>query len=150
MKIEEQIKQNKFSSETEKAVVNIAFTHSFLTGKMNRLFKPYNISMQQYNVMRILKGQHPKPVSINDITDRMIDKMSNASRLVEKLKTKKLVERNISEHDRRQAEVVLTKAGLNTLEELNLALSQMIEELKHVSDSDYIQLNNTLDKMRSK
>ena len=149
MTIEEQIKQSKFESEAEKAVVNIAFTQSYLNSRMNKMFKPYKVSQQQFNVMRILKGQHPKPVSINDITDRMIDKMSNASRLVEKLRVKGFVDRKVSKHDRRQADVFLTTTGLSTLEELNSAVNNFVAELEKMPRKDYEVLNNTLDKMRS-
>jgi DNA-binding MarR family transcriptional regulator len=148
MTIEELIKQNKFDSEAEKAVVNIAFTQSFLNGKINRLFKPYSISQQQFNVMRILKGQHPIPVSINDITDRMIDKMSNASRLVEKLRLKGMVERRISARDRRQADVILTETGIKTLAELNEALQNLLDKLQNLDAEKYKALNQTLDELR--
>ena len=149
MTIEEQIKQNHFESEAEKAIVNIAFTQSYLNGRMTRMFKPFKVSQQQFNVMRILKGQHPKPVSINDITDRMIDKMSNASRLVEKLRLKGLVDRKVSKVDRRQADVYLTEHGIKTLDLLNKELSGFVKELEAMPREEYVILNHSLDKMRT-
>lgn len=148
MTLEKQIKQKAFESELQKAVVNITFTSSFLTGNMNKLFKPYKVSVQQFNVMRILKGQHPEPVSINDITDRMIDKMSNASRLVEKLRKKGLVDRTPCAFDRRQVDVQLTEKGLARLEELNELVQQSMSNYRHVSEEEFFVLNELLDRMR--
>lgn len=148
MTLEEQIKQKKFKSELEKAMVNIAFTSSYLASRLNSTFKPYNISMQQFNVMRILKGQHPEPVSINDITDRMVDKMSNASRLVEKLRAKGLTERRPCKSDRRQVDVRLTEKGLELLEQLNLKVKETHMDFSHISEEEYERLNVVLDKMR--
>ncbi len=148
MTLEQQIKQKKFKSELEKAMVNIAFTSSFLASGLNSLFKPYNISMQQFNVMRILKGQHPDPVSINDITDRMVDKMSNASRLVDKLKNKKLIERTPCKTDRRQVDVKLTTLGIELLDILNLKLKEYHMDFSKVTEEEYERLNYVLDKMR--
>ena len=149
MKLEELIKQKKFTSQKQKALINIAYSSSFVAGHMNSLFKPFNISMQQFNVMRILKGQHPDPVSINDITDRMIDKMSNASRLVEKLRLKNLVERSTCSNDRRQVDVKLTVEGLNLLEILNEKTKVSMSRFDHVTEEEFRTLNDILDKMRT-
>lgn len=150
MGIAEEIKQKKFKSELQKALINISFTSSYLNSNFNKVFKPYNISMQQFNVLRILRGQHPEPVSINDITDRMIDKMSNASRLVEKLRLKDLVERTPCAFDRRQVDVKLTENGLNLLEELNEVIAGIHKQFIHVSEEEYAVLNNIMDKIRMK
>ena len=88
MKLEEAIKQKKFWNEFEKAVINILYTASWLEGINIRRLKPHDISPQQYNVLRILRGSHPNPVMLGEITERMIDKNSNATRLVEKLRLK--------------------------------------------------------------
>lgn len=148
MTLEEQIKQKKFNSQLEKALINVAFTHSLISGNLNKRFKPYNISVQQFNVMRILKGQYPEPVSINDITDRMIDKMSNASRLVEKLRIKGLIKRTTCSFDRRQVDVQLTSEGLDLLETLNVLLVETQSEYKNLTEEEYRTLNDLLDKMR--
>lgn len=92
MKIEDAIKQSKFKNEYEKLVVNILYTAGWIELEISRIFKEYGITIQQYNILRILRGQYPKPATINMLIDRMIDKMSNASRLVDKLLAKKLVE----------------------------------------------------------
>jgi DNA-binding MarR family transcriptional regulator len=148
MGINEKIKQQKFSSEAEKALVNINYTYSYFNGLINTAFKEYNISIQQFNVLRILKGSDPKPVSVNDITDRMVDKMSNASRLVDKLKAKGLVEKSPCSYDRRQTDVSITQKGKLTLTQLNEVSAAIINDHSHVSEEDLKQLNETLDKFR--
>jgi DNA-binding MarR family transcriptional regulator len=148
MSLEDQIKQTSFASQTEKAFVNINFTHSYVSSRINSRFKSYNVSVQQYNVLRILKGQHPKPVSVNDITDRMIDKMSNASRLVEKLRTKELIERKPCSFDKRQVDVCLTPKGIALLDTLNSQISELILEHSHLTQGEYETLNFLLDKLR--
>lgn len=148
MTLEEQIKQKKFNTQLEKAFVNISYTNSILVGQLNKAFKEFNISVQQFNVMRILKGQHPKAVSINDITDRMVDKMSNASRLVEKLRIKDLVKREKCAFDKRQVDVKLTRKGLNMLETLNHKLEYVQNQYSNLTEEEYAQLNDLLDKMR--
>src|SRR5688572_20535772 len=101
MKLEEEIRQGKFKSEHHKAVLNIIYTAGWLNGIHTRILKKYGISPQQFNILRILRGQHPKPATINLLIERMLDKMSNASRLVDKLKVKGLVERRQCDQDRR-------------------------------------------------
>ncbi len=149
MSLEDKIQQKKFVSETEKAVVNISYTHSYISGLINTALKEHNVSIQQFNVLRILKGQHPKPVSINEITGRMVDKMSNASRLVGKLYTKKLVQRTACSYDKRQVDITLTKEGENTLSTLNQLVDEVINAHNNLSVSEYEQLNMLLDKMRN-
>ena len=148
MSLETQIKQKSFSSDAEKAIVNIAFTNAYLAGLTNSALKEHNVSTQQFNVLRILKGQHPKPVSVNDITDRMIDKMSNASRLVEKLRIKGLVERKKCAYDKRQVDVCITESGVELLDKLNVIMDDVISSFGHVTNEEYQQLNALLDKIR--
>ena len=149
MSLEEDIKQEKFQSEYQKLVVNIAYTHSFLTNMFNSYLKPYDLSMQQYNVLRILRGQHPEPVSINSITDRMIDKMSNASRLVEKLHKKEMVGRNKCAADMRQVDVTITSKGLETLAELDQFMGDYKNKFSHVDQKAIADVNNVLDELRN-
>lgn len=149
MSLEEDIKQEKFQSEYQKLVVNIAFTHSFLTNMFNSYLKPYDLSMQQYNVLRILRGQHPEPVSINSITDRMIDKMSNASRLVEKLHKKEMIGRSKCAADKRQVDVTITSKGLETLTELDHLMGDYENKFNHVDQKAIAEVNNVLDELRN-
>lgn len=148
MGIEENIKQKSFSSEVEKAMVNLSYTQSYMSSKINAALKPHKISSQQFNVLRILKGQHPDPVSINDITSRMVDKMSNASRLVDKLCKKELIIRSSCAHDKRQVDVNITEAGQQLLLELNSRIREVINEHSHLTDDEYKTLNELMDKFR--
>ncbi|MDP1744257.1 MAG: MarR family transcriptional regulator [Bacteroidota bacterium] len=150
MKIGNEIKQTKFKSEYQKMLINILFTSGWLTSKHASQLKPYGISSQQYNILRILRGQHPKPATVNLLIDRMLDKNSNASRLVEKLRLKKLVERAICPDDRRAVNVAITKKGLDLLIELDEHEESFInKELKKLSEEEAEQINLLLDKLRS-
>jgi len=149
MGIEQDIKQEKFQSEYQKLFVNIAYTNSFLSTILSNYLKPYKLSMQQYNVLRILRGQYPKAVSINSITDRMIDKMSNASRLVDKLQTKELVERTKCIHDKRQVDIELSTKGLETLNLLDKVLPNFESDFQQLTTAEAKKLNELLDKLRT-
>ena len=109
MEIGKEIKQTKFKNVHQKLLINVLFTGGWLNAKQACHLKPYGISAQQYNILRILRGQHPKPASVNLLIDRMMDKNSNASRLVEKLRLKNLVERATCPDDRRAVNVAVTK-----------------------------------------
>ena len=97
MGIEHDIKQSKFRSEHQKAGINLMYTASFISNNNQHLLKGYGLTLPQFNILRILRGQYPKATTVNDLIDRMIDKSSNASRIVEKLRAKKLVERKVCE-----------------------------------------------------
>lgn len=148
MKLENEIKQRAFQTEAEKAIVNISYTHSYIAGLLNSALKVHNISIQQFNVLRILKGSDPRPVSVNDITDRMIDKMSNASRLVEKLRAKGLVSREKCPFDRRQVDVSITEEGQALLVKLNEETQAVITGHMHITEEEFRQLNDILDRLR--
>lgn len=149
MGIEDDIQQKKFASPAEKAIVNISYTNSFFAGLINSALKERKISLQQFNVLRILKGQHPRPVSVNEITSRMVDKMSNASRLVDKLCDKELVMRTACMYDKRQVDVSLTKLGVTSLEELNVSVDGVIKSHSNLQPDEFETLNTLLDRLRS-
>lgn len=148
MKIEEEIKQDKFHSEYQKLAINILFTSNWLSANSTKILKPYGISPQQYNVLRILKGQSPKAISVSNIMERMIDKMSNTSRLVEKLRQKELIERVICESDRRQVDVKITHKGLALLEKVNKEMNAFKNIADNLSEQEAKTINQLLDKMR--
>jgi DNA-binding MarR family transcriptional regulator len=148
LKLEEEIKQKKFANEYHKAVVNIIYTGNCINNIQLRFLKAFGISGQQFNILRILRGQHSKPVTINILMERMLDKMSNASRLVEKLRLKGLVERKISSGDRRAVDVVITPKGLDLLAELDKEPHLGLEMTFNISVTEAEQLNRILDKMR--
>jgi len=149
MEISKEIKQEKFRNEHHKMLINIFFTSSWLSSKHSCRLKPYGISVQQYNILRILRGQHPTPVTINLLIDRMLDKNSNASRLVEKLRLKKLVERAVSTDDRRAVNVIITQKGLALLTELDKLEEIFLKELKSITAKEAELLSSLLDKLRS-
>src|SRR5690606_25499232 len=117
-KIEEAIQQREFKDPFNKAVVNLLYTHSYLVTSQSELFKTHGLSPEQFNVLGILRGQNGAATWVSSSQDRMLNKMSNASRLVEKLKLKDLVERNECPGDRRQVDVLITDAGLELLKKL--------------------------------
>ncbi len=148
MKIEEEIEQKQFANEYVKVGINIMFTASFLIHKNTQLLKPFGISIQQFNILRILRGLHPEPATIKLLTRRMIDKTSNASRLVERLRQKGLVERHECEFDRRKVDIFITKSGLELVNEASITLEATDQILHPISEEEAKTLNTILDKLR--
>lgn len=148
MRLEDEIKQKKFDSEKQKLLVNLIFTGNWIKDINSQMLKPFGLTTQQYNILRILRGQHPKPASVNLLIDRMMDKMSNASRLVEKLRLKGFVERRECEKDRRQADVVITKEGLDLLKRIDSVMVAFEKRFEHLSEEESAQVNQLLDKLR--
>ncbi|MFZ1292047.1 MAG: MarR family transcriptional regulator [Melioribacteraceae bacterium] len=148
MKLEEEIKQKKFKSDYQKLAVNIIFTHGWLMNYQKKFFDKYGITGTQFNILRILRGQHPEPVSVNILRDRMLDKMSDASRLVERLRLKKLLIRNICKNDRRKSDINITEKGLQVLSELDTIDDEFIKLFRTLSENEVNVMNNLLDKMR--
>ncbi|HAA12067.1 MAG TPA: MarR family transcriptional regulator [Cytophagales bacterium] len=148
MRIEEEIKQEEFSNPLQKAIINILFTASWISGEQNRALKPFGISWQQFNILRILRGQYPESVCVADIKERMIDKMSNVSRLVEKLYQKDLVTRETSKQDRRMVDIELTTRGLELLKEVDEVMEDQQKALLSANPEALLQLNDLLDQMR--
>ncbi|MEX2511435.1 MAG: MarR family transcriptional regulator [Cyclobacteriaceae bacterium] len=148
MKIEDEIKQKPFKDNYTKAIVNLLYTHSYLVTAQSRIFKPYDLSPEQYNVLRILRGQHPDPTTVSSIQERMLNKMSNASRLVEKLKQKGMVGRKECIHDRRQVDITITQVGLEILEQLDDEIQTFNKSILNLDENEVSQLNDLLDKLR--
>jgi DNA-binding MarR family transcriptional regulator len=148
MEIGKEIKQSKFRNEYQKLLINILFTSGWLSAKHACNLKPFGISAQQFNILRILRGQYPKPATVNLLIERMLDKNSNASRLVEKLRLKKLVERATCPDDRRAVNVLITQKGLDLLDEIDKQDSTFMKELKNITEKEAEQINTLLDKLR--
>lgn len=149
MSLEHDIGQKDFRSEYHKAVLNILHTHYYLVDKMNDLFKKHDITRQQYNVLRILRGQLPGSASVNLIRDRMLDKMSDASRIVERLRLKDYVTRDYSENDKRRVDVKITDKGLELLSLMQTEVDGFDNLVHALSEEETKQLNVLLDKLRS-
>ena len=148
MGLEEDIKQKRFKSEYQKLVINIMYTQSWLSYQQQQSFKPFNITPAQFNILRILRGQHPKPATVNLLIERMIDKTSNASRILDRLEAKNLVKRTSCPHDRRAVDVVITQDGLDLLKKLDEHEEKWEQNLRVLSEQEAAQLNLLLDKLR--
>jgi len=148
MELEKEIQQAKFKSNKHKAVLNIFFTSGWLSCGQQRFFKEHGLSPQQYNVMRILRGQKGNPITINGIQERMLDKSSNASRLIDKLTEKKLADRVISKVDRRQVDIIITEKGLALLGKIDLEIENMENSYSNITEKEAQELNRILDKLR--
>lgn len=148
MELEKEIQQENFKNEYQKLMLNIIFTANWLNLKQIQSLKPHGISPQQYNILRILRGQHPKGVTVSLLTERMLDKNSNASRLVEKLRVKGWVERHECPADRRAVNVRITDAGLGLLQQLDPVISESEEIFRTVKEGEARTLNGFLDRLR--
>ena len=149
MKIEDAIKQTKgFKNLCEKVVVNVQYTSSWLNQKNSDIFSPYDLSIQQYNILRIIRGQKGKSVTVKFLIDRMLDKSSNASRLVDKLFAKKYLTREQCDSDRRRVDIFITELGLNTLKKIDTLNEVELKKHINLTDKEANQLSDLLDKLR--
>lgn len=149
MALEDDIKQEKFKSEYNKMIVNLMFTTNWVVAKEMELLRPHGLTVSQYNVLRILRGQKGKAATINLIIDRMLDRMSNASRIVDRLEQKELVTRKPCTRDRRAVDVLITDKGLDLLAVLDKKINEWQKAFKVVSQEEARTLNVILDKIRS-
>lgn len=147
MSLEDDI-QSKFSNEHQKAAVNILYTGSWIHNGNTARLKKHDITPEQYNVLRILRGGHPSKLMLADIASRMIDKSSNATRLVEKLRQKGLVKREVCETNRRQVDISITEKGLALMKVIDGEEAAWIDTLKNLSRTEAVELNRLLDKLR--
>ncbi|KAB7730257.1 MarR family transcriptional regulator [Rudanella paleaurantiibacter] len=149
MSIETDIRQSAFSSPYHRVVVNVLYSGNWINHEQMRILKPFGITQQQYNVLRILRGRSPQPVKVNEITERMLDKMSNASRLVDKLVVKKLVVRTECPSDRRAVDIVITQKGLDLLQRIDTRQREWEAEIhQHLTPEEATVLSGLLDRLR--
>jgi len=148
MKIEDEIKQAKFRSFHQKAALNLIFTANWMLGKQQEFFKPFGITTSQFNILRILRGQHPNKISGVEIKSRMLDRNSDIPRLLDRLVKKNLILKTICASDKRAADVSITEEGLELLKQIDTVIEEL--ELKQVklSEADAAQLSNLLDRCR--
>lgn len=149
MTIEQAIKQPKFTNEYHKLIVNLLFTASWVDVRHQQFMKSYGITMQQFNVLRILRGQKGNPLSINCLIERMIDKSSNASRIVDKLEQKGYVLRTVCPNDRRQVEVRITEDGIAFIGQLDEPVKSLQQCAEGLTEEEAFLMNNLLDKIRN-
>lgn len=148
MTIEEEIKQSKFRNVQQKAILNILFTSNWIQNKQKEFFEPFGITGQQYNILRILRGQHPNLISGAEIKSRMLDKNSDVSRLLDRLIGKNLVSKSQCPNDKRASDILITESGLSLLEKLDSSINNLDTKLNSLSAEEANQLSTLLDKSR--
>lgn len=148
MRLEDEIKQPLFKHPFEKAILNIRFTNGWLDQLILSVLKRYGLSEEQYNVLRILKGQYPNPSPLQLVSGRMINRMSNVTRLVEKLRRSGLVSREVCPANRRKVDILITQKGLSLLDEVAPQLEAQLRRQQHITAEEVTELNRILDKFR--
>jgi len=148
MTLESDINQRIFRTEYQKSIINLIFTFNWMNEKMNRFFEPFDITQQQFNILRILRGAG-QPLSTLQIRQRMLDKMSDTSRIVDRLVKKGMVKKTVCREDRRLVDVLLTDKGKKLLQTIDGLNDEMDSIFKYLSEDDARQLNLLLDKIRT-
>ncbi len=148
MNIESAIQQTNFRNDYQKAAINIIFSANWLTENIKRFLEPEDITPQQFNILRILRGSE-KPLSTLQIRERMLDKMSDTSRIVDRLISKELVTKRVCSADRRMVDVTISEKGLKLLQKLDARSTEMDNIISSLSPSEAKTLNKLLDKMRN-
>jgi len=147
MKIEDEIQQSKFRSAHQKAIINLIYTTNLLQARQQDFLKPFDITIQQFNILRILRGQAPKSISGTEIKSRMLDRNSDVSRLLDRLAAKQLISRKTSADDKRATDVSITEEGLKLLATLDNQ-PVTVEAFLSLTEEEATQLSNLLDKSR--
>jgi len=148
MGIDQDIRQSKFRSEYQKAAVNLLYTYGWITERTRELFASEDITPQQFNILRILRGSHPQPLSTLQIRERMLDKMSDTSRIVDRLITKGLVKKGTCKSDRRLVDVMITDKGKKMLERLDERQDELDNIIGNLTEKEAATLSELLDKIR--
>lgn len=147
--IEKEIHQNNFRNSKQKAIINLLYTYGWAIEKIKTFLSKEDITHQQYNILRILRGSQPKPLSTLQIRERMLDKMSDTSRIVDRLVLKELVEKRTCSKDKRLVDVTITEKGQELLKRLDDASADMDEIMNSITEEQAGELNTLLDKIRS-
>ncbi len=148
MELEKEIFSEKFVNSYQKASVNIVFTYNWLNNFIKSELDKFDITNQQFNILRILRGQYPNPATINILKERMLDKMSDASRIVDRLVQKKLVTRTVNKKDRRAVDILISQLGLDVLDSIQME-SIVVDNLKNnITEAEAKELSDLLDKFR--
>jgi DNA-binding MarR family transcriptional regulator len=148
MGIDQDIRQSKFRSEYQKAAVNLLYTYGWITERTRELFASEDVTPQQFNILRILRGSHPQPLSTLQIRERMLDKMSDTSRIVDRLITKGLVKKGTCKSDRRLVDVMITDKGKKMLERLDERQDELDSIMGNLTEKEAATLSELLDKIR--
>jgi DNA-binding MarR family transcriptional regulator len=148
MGLEKDIKQQHFTSENQKLIINLVFTNNWLTEKIRDFLSAEDITLQQFNILRILRGSHPKPLSTLVIRERMLDKMSDTSRIVDRLLLKGLVDKKTCPSDKRLVDISITAEGKKVLAKIDQNEKEMMAVIANLNEEEMKILNGLLDKMR--
>jgi len=148
MAIEKDIRQSNFRNLKQKSMVNLIYTYHWVVEKIKQLLSSEDITLQQYNILRILRGSFPTPLSTLQIRDRMLDKMSDTSRIVDRLVAKGLVRKHTSKTDKRLVDVTITDEGRELLTKLDRHNDELDNIVTSLSEGEMNTLNNLLDKLR--
>ncbi|WP_298223774.1 MarR family transcriptional regulator [Flavobacterium sp.] len=150
MTIEEIIKSNVILDDAKRVILNLMYTQNFMADKFSELLKPYDLSGEQYNVLRILRGQKGLPANMSVIQERMIAKNSNTTRLIDKLLLKELVTRKVCPENRRKIEILITNKGLELLQELDPKVTAHEQfYASNLTQQELLELNRLLEKYRT-
>jgi DNA-binding MarR family transcriptional regulator len=145
--IEDEIRQKRFTSARQKAILNLLFTANWIQAQHNSFFRKYGITGAQFNILRILKGQHPQSLSVREITDRMLDRNPDTPRLLNRLLTKGLIEKHTCPNDKRASDVFISRKGLDLVQEINRH-QHKLDSIIHLTEEEALLLSNLLDKAR--
>lgn len=148
MKIEDELQTNKFKDERHKAALNLMFTAYRLQTNVAQALKPFGLTSEQYNVLRILRGSRPKELCVREIAGRLIERSSNVPRILDRLQAKNFVTRARSENDGRETLIGLTEAGLEVLEKVAANVRDIDGASVKLTDNEARLLNELLDKSR--
>ncbi|HKG07601.1 MAG TPA: MarR family transcriptional regulator [Pedobacter sp.] len=148
MQLQNETHTSRFESEHQQAIVNVLFTYTWCIDKLKQVILPFDITTQQFNILRILRGQHPNPSTINLLRSRMLDKMSDASRIVDRLVQKGLVAKSANGKDKRAVDILITTKGLALLKLMDQKVSISDIVSPNLTNEEAAQLNILLDKMR--
>lgn len=148
MNLEEEIKSSKFESEMHKAHINILFSAAWIRSKISQFLKQHSLTHEQFNVLRILRGQSPESICMMDVASRMLDRNSNVTRIADKLLQKNWAVRQKSETDKREVRISITDEGLALLKKVDILLQSQKVHQSNLTNTEAQLLNALLDKMR--
>jgi MarR family transcriptional regulator, 2-MHQ and catechol-resistance regulon repressor len=148
MGIENDIHQNTFVNTKQKSMINLLYTYGWVIERIKNFLSKEDITHQQYNILRILRGAAPEPLSTLQIRERMLDKMSDTSRIVDRLVAKELVRKVVCSKDKRLVDVTITEKGQKLLKKLDSGSEHLHHIMDNLSDKECAQLSDLLDKIR--
>jgi DNA-binding MarR family transcriptional regulator len=148
MSLEKDINQASFRNLQQKSMINIIYTYHWVVERIKQFLSEEDITLQQYNILRILRGSYPKPLSTLQIRERMLDKMSDTSRIVDRLRLKGLIQKSVARTDKRLVDVLISDKGKKLLEKLDTGNAQLDGIIHGLTEVEMLTLNQLLDKVR--